>query len=58
MEKPEILGANLFGCAFSGPAAAVWVAVSAVVKVGGPAAAAAICNVPVVGVAMSVGVAG
>ena len=58
MNKPEILGVNLFGCAFTGPAAGVWVAVAAAVKVGGPAAAAALCNVPVVGVVMAGGIAG
>lgn len=58
MEKPLVLDANICGCAFTGPAAAVWIAVAAVVKVGGPAAAAAVCNVPVVGVVMSVGLTG
>lgn len=58
LEKPEILGANICGCAFTGPAATVWILVAGAVKIGGPAAAAAICNVPVVATVMSVGLAG
>ncbi len=55
MEKPLILDANICGCAFTGPTAAAFVAISAAGQQGCLAAAAVICNAPVVGIVLTGG---
>lgn len=57
MNKPEILGANIAGCAATGPGAVVWVPAAWALRTGGMVAVAAVCNAPVVGLVLAGGYA-
>lgn len=57
MEKPEVIGANMFGCMATGAAAPVFIVGSAVGKVGGTIAAGFLCNAPAVAIVLTAGFA-
>lgn len=57
MEKPEVLGANMFGCVATGAAAPVFIVGGAVGKVGGTIAAGFLCSDSAVAIVVVAGFA-
>ena len=54
MERPAVIGTNLIMCAAT-PSAPVFAGVFLAIKIGGTAAVMAFCNIPAIGVTLSVG---